>query len=556
MLKDITIKARLILVLGFLGAQLIVGLAIGLISLKDANHDIESMYESRLVVLGDLDKIVRLLDENALSIARATSDEKDEALQLMTVVDSNIATVNTMWTQYSARTLDAKERDLADKFAAKRKAFVTGGLIPAMEAVRERDTALATEILHEQMEHLFIPVRESLNDLIQYQLDVARDQNEDQRAKYVLIRNLSVGSLGFGLLLSAGVGFWLLRSISRPLDEAIRIADNIAAGDLTQRVPAGGNNEMGRLLRALGAMNQSLVDIVVQVRAGTDSIATASSQIAAGNHDLSARTEQQASALQQTASSMEELTSTVSQNAANAHQANQLAGSSSDVARMGGEVVNQVVETMASINEASRRIVDIIGVIDGIAFQTNILALNAAVEAARAGEQGKGFAVVASEVRSLAQRSASAAKEIKTLINDSVDKVHAGSKLVNKAGATMQEIVDGVNRVTGIMGEISAASQEQTTGIEQVNHAVVQMDQTTQQNAALVEQAAAASVSLQEQARALAQTVSVFRIAANDTPAPGAVAPVAEVTAMKASPTRVAPMTKLPTAVGQDWSET
>jgi methyl-accepting chemotaxis protein len=260
------------------------------------------------------------------------------------------------------------------------------------------------------------------------------------------------------------------------------------------------------------AMRDSLVKIVSQVRMGTDTIATASSQIAAGNLDLSSRTEEQASALEETASSMEEITSTVKQNADNSRQANQLAATASDIAVKGGVVVAQVVDTMHSITESSRKIVDIIAVIDGIAFQTNILALNAAVEAARAGEQGRGFAVVATEVRNLAQRSATAAKEIKQLIGDSVDKVDSGSRLVGDAGTTMNEIVDSVKRVTDIMAEITAASREQSAGIEQVNQAITQMDEVTQQNAALVEQAAAASQSLQDQAGNLSQVVSVFKL--------------------------------------------
>ena len=313
-----------------------------------------------------------------------------------------------------------------------------------------------------------------------------------------------------GILVAFSVA--VARSIARPLNEAVRIAQTVAAGDLTSRIEVSGNDEASQLLHALKDMNESLVRIVGEVRISTDTIATASGQIASGNMDLSARTESQASSLEKTASSMEELTSTVKQNADNARQANQLAVSASEVAVKGGSVVTQVVDTMGSINASSKKIVDIIGVIDGIAFQTNILALNAAVEAARAGEQGRGFAVVASEVRSLAQRSASAAKEIKTLIGDSVDKVDVGAKLVDQAGATMQEIVDSVRRVTDIMSEITAASQEQMSGIEQVNEAVTQMDSSTQQNAALVEEAAAAAQSLRDQAGKLSQVVSVFKL--------------------------------------------
>ncbi|TWD78784.1 methyl-accepting chemotaxis sensory transducer with Pas/Pac sensor [Variovorax beijingensis] len=311
----------------------------------------------------------------------------------------------------------------------------------------------------------------------------------------------------------AGFGYFLDRTVFRPMDQAVRVAQAIAAGGIA-RFEIRPEDEMRHLLRALNQMSANFSAVVVDVDSNVSSVVSASTQIAAGNQDLSSRTEEQASSLEQTAASMEELTSTVKQNADNARQANQLAVSASEVAVRGGGVVSQVVDTMGSINSSSKKIVDIIGVIDGIAFQTNILALNAAVEAARAGEQGRGFAVVASEVRNLAQRSGAAAKEIKGLIDDSVDKVEAGSRQVAEAGRTMDEIVDSVKRVTDIMGEITAASQEQSTGIEQVNQAIAQMDQVTQQNAALVEEAAAAAQSMQEQAASLVESVSVFRRAA------------------------------------------
>ena len=361
-------------------------------------------------------------------------------------------------------------------------------------------------------------------------------------------------------LLLGGVLAWLLtRSITRPLNEAVRVAQTVADGDLTSRIESSSRDETGQLMLALKNMNASLATVVSGVRQGTDAIATASGEIAAGNQDLSSRTEEQASSLEQTAASMEELTSTVKQNADNARQANQLALSASEVAVKGGSVVGQVVDTMASINASSKKIVDIIGVIDGIAFQTNILALNAAVEAARAGEQGRGFAVVASEVRNLAQRSGAAAKEIKGLIDDSVGKVDQGSALVGEAGKTMAEIVGSVRRVTDIIGEITAASQEQSTGIEQVNQAIAQMDQVTQQNAALVEEAAAAAQSMQEQAASLVGAVSVFRL-------DGAQAPRSELAfaapkALRPAPARKSAATAAPqlavaasTANG-DWTE-
>ena len=334
-------------------------------------------------------------------------------------------------------------------------------------------------------------------------------------AMYDQTRKLMIGLVIASVVIGAALGLLITNGLTGQLGGepgyAVEVAGLIAAGQLDTVIRTRGNDSRS-LLAAMEAMRASLANIVTQVRSGTDTIATASNQIAAGNLDLSSRTEEQASSLEETASSMEELTSTVRQNADNARQANVLAQSASEVALRGGSVVAEVVDTMASINDSSRKIVDIIGVIDGIAFQTNILALNAAVEAARAGEQGRGFAVVAAEVRNLAQRSAAAAKEIKTLINDSVEKVDAGGKLVDQAGVTMSEIVQSITRVTDIMSEIASASAEQTMGIEQVNSAITQMDEVTQQNAALVEEAAAAAASLQDQAETLAEVVSIFKL--------------------------------------------
>ncbi len=314
---------------------------------------------------------------------------------------------------------------------------------------------------------------------------------------------------------------WLItRSITQPLKAAVKVAETVADGDLRTHFGKPASDEIGDLMRALHGMNEALRKVVSEVQTGTNAIATASGEIAAGNQDLSARTEQQASSLEETASSMEELTSTVKQNADNARQANQMAVAASGVAERGGSIVSQVVDTMGAIDTASTKIVDIIGVIDGIAFQTNILALNAAVEAARAGEQGRGFAVVATEVRSLAQRSAAAAREIKTLIGDSVEQVNNGTRLVQQAGSTMSEVVDSVRRVTDIMAEITAASAEQSMGIDQVNQAIAQMDQVTQQNAALVEEAAAAAESMQDQAARLAQVAAGFQLEHVATAAP------------------------------------
>ncbi len=337
--------------------------------------------------------------------------------------------------------------------------------------------------------------------------EVKLGETDYNEAKYLMFGLLAVmGAIGTLL------GWWITRSITHPVAQALDIAEKVAAGDLGSRIEVTSTDEVGRLLGALKNMNESLVRIVGTVRSASDSIATGSAQIASGNADLSQRTEEQASALEETAASMEQLGSTVKQNADNAQQANQLAMGASTVAVRGGEMVGQVVETMKGINDSSKKIADIITVIDGIAFQTNILALNAAVEAARAGEQGRGFAVVASEVRNLAQRSAEAAKEIKSLITASVERVEQGTTLVDQTGATMEEIVTSIKRVTDIMGEINSASREQSTGVNQVGEAVGQMDQVTQQNAALVEESAAAAESLKQQAQQLVSAVAVFKL--------------------------------------------
>ncbi|KAA0179412.1 MCP four helix bundle domain-containing protein [Cupriavidus cauae] len=387
-------------------------------------------------------------------------------------------------------------------------------------ASRDKITKLKQEGLTDEantvLEKEFVPAGDAYLAEIQKLLDIQRASIDatarDINAVYQTARNRLIG-LGV-LVLAIGIAFavWLTRGITRPLHRAVHIARTVAAGDLSARIDVDSKDETGQLLQALAEMNGNLLRIVNEVRLGTEAIATGTGQIAAGNTDLSQRTEEQAASLQQTASSMEELTSIVRQNADNAKQASRLAVDASDIAVKGGTVVGQVVDTMDEIHGASKKVTDIIAVIESIAFQTNILALNAAVEAARAGEQGRGFAVVAGEVRSLAQRSATAAKEIKSLIDDSAERVEKGSQLVSEAGQTMEEIVGAVKRVTDIMGEISAASAEQSAGIEQVNQAVTQMDTVTQQNAALVEQAAAAAGSLEEQAQRLKQAVSTFRL--------------------------------------------
>ncbi|MFZ6649410.1 methyl-accepting chemotaxis protein [Undibacterium sp. TJN25] len=368
-----------------------------------------------------------------------------------------------------------------------------------------RDFAIANKAITSKL-------AEAIDAHRRYNAELGKTAAEEAAETLSHAKWLAVGIAAVVIVVVAGAGLMLTRKLVASLKDAVRIAQTVAAGDLTSSIVIRSKDETGQLLLALKEMNDSLARIVGQVRSGTDTIAAASDQIASGNLDLSSRTEQQASSLQETASSMEELTSTVKQNTANAQQANELAASASDVALKGGAVVSQVIHTMGSIDESAKKIVDIIAVIDGIAFQTNILALNAAVEAARAGEQGRGFAVVASEVRNLAQRSAAAAKEIKELITNSVEQVDAGSQLVNQAGATMDEVVASVRRVSNVISEITAAGREQAAGIEQINQAITQMDMVTQQNSALVEEAAAAASSMQDQAGTLADLVSTFKI--------------------------------------------
>ncbi|MES2933666.1 MAG: methyl-accepting chemotaxis protein [Pseudomonadota bacterium] len=392
------------------------------------------------------------------------------------------------------------------------------------EALKQYDSAKpdSAHLVDGLVKGMDRPPTKKIDDIVAFVLEQSKRMKAENAAKgvanYRAATLLLLSVILLAIALGSTVTYWQVRSITVPLNSAVKIAQTVAAGDLGSHIVVTGKDETGQLLQALKDMNQSLVKIVGEVRGGTDTIAAASGQIAAGNLDLSARTEGQASSLEQTASALEELTSTVKQNADNARQASQMAVTASDVAAKGGSVVSEVISTVSSINGSSRKIVDIIGVIDGIAFQTNILALNAAVEAARAGEQGRGFAVVAAEVRNLAQRSAAAAREIKALIGDSVEKVTVGSKLVDQAGATMDDVVNSVKRVSNIIGEIASASYEQTIGIEQINQAISQMDDVTQKNAALVEQAAAAAASMQEQASSLARVVSIFKLESTSVP--------------------------------------
>ena len=529
-MNNLKISTRLMILGGFMSALAIVLAGLGLFGMGKANSALHSVYKDRTVPTGQLGSIESLILANRLALALAVATPTPEVIAASTAsVEANMATITQTWEAYMATQRTGEEVQLAQTVVNDSKGFAQQGLNPAVLALRANDVQEAQRVMVEKVGALYVPLKKGIEALIQLQADEARKAFEQAEARYATIRMISIAIFIGGMLISGLFNWVLSHSISGQLGgepgEASRVAQGVGAGDLSGSIHLKpGDN--ASLLASLKFMQENLGKVVAQVRQNSESLATASAEIAQGNQDLSARTESQASALEQTAASMEELGATVKQNADNARQANQLAQSASSVAIKGGEVVAQVVETMKGINESSNKIADIIQVIDGIAFQTNILALNAAVEAARAGEQGRGFAVVASEVRSLAGRSADAAKEIKTLINTSVERVEHGTVQVDQAGATMAEVVSSIRRVTDIMAEISAASSEQAAGVAQVGEAVTHMDQATQQNAALVEEMAAAASSLKSQAQELVQTVAVFKLAGHGTSAGAPLYPI------------------------------
>ena len=514
MLKNISIKLRLILTMSFMGVMLIIGGMMGVTGLHSSNDKMQNMYENQMPSSDAINVMMtRLLQARAAINRVAMRPNEDNAEATLKRAENFYVQSDEAWKKYLALPVEtAEEKKLSDDVTEKRDQYLKEANTALIGALRAGKVDEAEQLLLQRMSPLYQNLQKSSDALIDLQMKNAATAYEESQKYFSLFQMAAIGGILAGLLVVAISAFFLIRAINQPLEEMLKHFDAISAGDLTTRIEVKSKNEMGMLMSGLQKMQLRLTETVSRVREGSVTISAATTQIAAGNMDLSSRTEQQAASLEETASSMEELTSTVKQNEDNARQANQMAISASAVAVKGGSVVSEVVDTMGSIDASAKKIVDIIGVIDGIAFQTNILALNAAVEAARAGEQGRGFAVVASEVRSLAQRSAAAAKEIKTLIDDSVGKVDAGSKLVAQAGVTMKEVVDSVKHVTDIMSEILAASQEQSAGIEQVNTAISQMDQVTQQNAALVEEAAAAAASLEDQAASLSATVSVFKV--------------------------------------------
>ena len=511
-LKNLKIGTRL--ALGF-GTVLLLAVAVSVVGvsrLAALNSDLGFVGSDRVPTVVQLSEIVDDVNLVARELRNSIifRDEQKVAAAIETVLAAQARSDKVFETLAASITSEEGKRRVAAVTEARAQYMPTQHRFIEMVRAGEKDSA--TGLLQTQVRPTQMAYMKALEGLKELQLELIMKSvqagEDDYHQARTLMFLLLAAMVGLGVLLA----WWITRSITGPISTAVEVAERVAQGDLGSRIEVSSNDETGRLLTALKAMNQNLVGIVSTVRNSSDSIATGSAQIASGNADLSQRTEEQASALEETAASMEQLGSTVKQNADNARQANQLAMSASTVAIKGGEVVGQVVETMKGINDSSHKIADIISVIDGIAFQTNILALNAAVEAARAGEQGRGFAVVASEVRSLAQRSAEAAKEIKSLINASVERVAQGTLLVGQAGTTMDEVVTSIRRVTDIMGEISSASTEQSQGVSQVGEAVSQMDQVTQQNAALVEESAAAADSLRQQAQQLVSAVAVFKM--------------------------------------------
>lgn len=521
-MNQLKISTRILLMLGVLSTLLLLVGLLGLRSMSQIKDGMQTLYADRTIPLKQLGDINYLSNRNrvlVMDMLIASSGVIDQARldKRVAEVNKNTSEIQRIWKAYMATWLTQEETRLAKEFENQMPAYLEESLVAAAGALVKGDLAAGQAIYNERISPRAPAFQKTMGALTTLQIDVADQEYRQAVTRYEQLRALSIAAMLGGILIGGLMSWSLLNGIRRSLKQAMNATHAVAAGDLTHRIEINSDDEIAELLHELSKMQQSLGEVVHKVRQGAEAVSIASAEIAQGNQDLSSRTEGQASALEQTAASMEQLSSTVQQNADNARQANQLANSASSVAIQGGEVVGQVVDTMRGISESSRKIADIINVIDGIAFQTNILALNAAVEAARAGEQGRGFAVVSSEVRNLARRSADAAKEIKHLIMDSVSRVEQGTGLVDQAGSTMNEIVTSIRRVTDIVSEISAASAEQSSGVAQVSEAVMQMDQATQQNAAMVEEMAAAASSLRGQSQELVQTVAAFKVNSNVT---------------------------------------
>ncbi|CAG9259142.1 methyl-accepting chemotaxis protein [Paraburkholderia caribensis] len=516
MFEKITIRARLALAMSFLGVLLIAGGAMGIVGVNMTNGDLKHLYSDQLSSSRKLSEASVALARSRLWLFRiALNPDVPDVAKFVQNARDQLDNSRKAWDAYrSLPFADDAEANQANELNGKLQNLVTTGYEPIFQAIATRDGASIRSAVQNSSSALYQDVTGGIDTLQKKQALVAATTYERAQARFDWFVTIAVAGVAFALIAAALAWRSLQRAIGGPLQEALAHFKAIASGDLTARVEVRSHDEMGQLMSGLQAMQDKLVEMIGTVRESASAIDTAAQEIAAGNTDLSQRTEEQAASLEETASSMEQLTATVRQNADNAKRATQLAGTASDTAQRGGEVVGRVVETMQGISSSSSRMNEIIGTIESIAFQTNILALNAAVEAARAGDQGRGFAVVASEVRTLAQRVATAAGEIRGLIGEATSRVDTGATLVRDAGGTIDAIIRDVARVNDILQEISSASEEQSTGIGQVNTAVNQMDQVTQQNAALVEQASAAAQSMAHQARGLSDAVSIFRVGA------------------------------------------
>ncbi|HEY5757283.1 MAG TPA: methyl-accepting chemotaxis protein [Steroidobacter sp.] len=508
---NISVKAKLFATLALTGVVMILVGVIGLSGTKSSNSDLDGIFSNRFMPTGWVGAIETneraVLEKAEEVVIRQDAASVKAALDLL---QERQGEVKELLRKLEATELTDKERQIVEQFRGY-GSDVLGLVQEALLAAQSGNFSAAESALIEKARPAYEKLNNAGDNLLKTQIEVAQEMRTKADASFKKNSAFIIGAIVVGIGLSGLLGLLIIRSIVSTLNTAVSIADRIASGELGNDVRVDSSDELGRLLEGLKRMDGKLVEIVGGVRGSADAVGAAARQLSHGNDDLSQRTQEQAAALEETASSMEQMTATVKQNADNARQANQLAVGAREQAERGGAVVQRAIEAVGEINNSSRKIADIIGVIDEIAFQTNLLALNAAVEAARAGEQGRGFAVVATEVRNLAQRSASAAKEIKGLINDSVDKVKVGSELVDESGKTLSEIMESVKKVTDIVAEIAAASEEQSAGIEQVNNAVSQMDNVTQQNAALVEEASAASKSMEQQSGTLVSQIGYFR---------------------------------------------